>query len=72
MVELVVTDLAMPEMMGLEIAARMAERRPTVPILLISGHEGPPAGYPGTFLSKPFTWDVLLVAGLVPIQKHEQ
>ena len=73
-VELVVSDIAMPGMTGLELAARMADRWPAVPILLISGQGGPPAGYPGAFLPKPFTWDVLLdaISTLVPIQKDER
>ena len=71
-VELVVSDISMPGMTGMELAARMADHWPSVPILLISGKGGPPAGYPGTFLPKPFTWDVLLdaVGGLVPLPKR--
>ena len=71
-VHLVVSDIAMPGMTGLELAAQMADRWPAVPVLLISGHGGPPAGYPGAFLPKAFTWDVLLnaIARLVPLQNH--
>jgi CheY-like chemotaxis protein len=71
-VQLVVSDIAMPGITGPELAALMAERWPTTPILLISGQGGPPPGFPAPFLPKPFTWDVLLdaVAGLVPLPKH--
>ena len=63
----------MPEMTGLELAAYMADHWPAVPILLISGQGGPPSGYPGAFVAKPFTWDVLLdaVGGLVPLPNAE-
>jgi CheY-like chemotaxis protein len=71
-VEFVVSDIAMPGMTGLELAAHMADRWPAVPVLLISGWGGPPAGYRGAFVLKPFTWDVLLdaVAGLAPLPKR--
>ena len=71
-VELVVSDIAMPEMTGLELAAYIADHYTAIPILLISGQGGPPSGYPGAFVAKPFTWDVLLdaVGGLVPLPKR--
>ena len=71
-VHLVVSDIAMPGMTGLELVAQMADRWPAVPVLLISGQGGPPADYLGAFLPKPYTWDVLLdaIAGLVPPQNH--
>ena len=71
-VELVVSDIAMPGMTGPELAAQVAQRWPAVPILLTSGQGGPPSGYAGAFVAKPFTWDVLLdaVGGLVPLPKR--
>jgi|SRR5690349_3407693 len=70
-VQLVVSDLVMPEMTGDQLAATMAERWPTTPILLMSGHGGPPKGYSGPFLPKPFPPELLLdaVAGLVSVPK---
>jgi DNA-binding response OmpR family regulator len=70
-VQLVVADVAMPSMTGIELATLMESRWPTTPILLMSG-QGAPAGYPGLFLPKPFTVDALLdaVRGLVPLPKH--
>ena len=66
---LVVSDIAMPRMTGEELAADMAQRWPTVPIILISGQGGPRSGYQGLFLWKPFLPDTLLaaVAELMPI-----
>jgi DNA-binding NtrC family response regulator len=72
-VHLVVSDIAMPGMTGLELAAVIADRWPTLPVLLISGYGGPPSGSPFAFLPKPFTCDVLLNAVAkvgVAVPKH--
>ncbi len=45
-----------------ELAALMAARWPAVPVLLISGKGGPPGGYDGRFLRKPFTPGDLVAA----------
>lgn len=67
-VQLVVSDIAMPQMTGLELAAAMADRWAAVPILLVSGHGAPEPVYTGPFLPKPFTAAALLdaVARLLP------
>jgi DNA-binding NtrC family response regulator len=55
---LVVSDVAMPGLTGEKLAATIAERWPTVPVLLMSGQ-----GAPGTncfFLAKPFRPDTLI------------
>jgi two-component system, NtrC family, C4-dicarboxylate transport response regulator DctD len=59
---LVVSDIAMPVMSGLELAAVIQERWPDIPILLISAHGAPPSNYPGSFLSKPYSPDTLVAA----------
>jgi CheY-like chemotaxis protein len=61
-VGLVVSDISMPRMTGLELAGLMAKQLPTVPILLLSGNGGPPTGYPGPFMPKPFTPESLVAA----------
>jgi DNA-binding NtrC family response regulator len=68
-VGLVVSDVSMPGIGGLGLAAVMAEGWPSTPILLMSGYGGPGFGYAGAFLAKPFTAEALLdaVAGLVPL-----
>jgi CheY-like chemotaxis protein len=59
---LVVSDIAMPKMTGDQLAMMMAERWPTVPILLVSGQGGPRTDYQGSFLPKPFLPDALTAA----------
>jgi len=65
-VDLVLTDVVMPGMGGRELAARIAERYPGMPVVLMSGYTeeeirlgGPPNGGP-PFLAKPFTPQVLV------------
>jgi DNA-binding response OmpR family regulator len=67
-VGLVVSDIMMPLMTGNELAAVMADRWPTVPILLVSGQGRPVGDYGGQFLAKPFTPDALMasVSELLP------
>ena len=59
---LVVSDLTMPGMTGLELEATVRERWPTVPVLLVSGKDRPPTGHSGHFLPKPFSPNALLAA----------
>jgi DNA-binding NtrC family response regulator len=68
-ISLVISDIAMPRLNGLQLAALMSVHWPTVPILLASGQGGPPSGYQGPFLEKPFEPETLLaaVAELVPM-----
>lgn len=59
--DLVITDMQMPNMGGRALADRLATVRPRLPVLLISGfpQNAPPT--PGLgFLAKPFTAGVLL------------
>ncbi len=64
--DLVVTDVIMPEVDGLELGRRLAQRWSSIPVLYISAYPpndifsrgGPPA--PSPFLQKPFTPEVLL------------
>ena len=62
---LVVSDVSMPSMPGRELARRLAELRPDIPVLFISGYPGADvvqrglldAGRP--FIQKPFTPEAL-------------
>jgi PAS domain S-box-containing protein len=60
--DLVVSDLDMPLMNGLELAERLAIRLPPIPVLLVSGAGSRPAGAELPFLSKPFTRAALVRA----------
>jgi len=59
-IDLIVSDLAMPEMTGLELRERAAVLRPNIKFLLISGYAKDVTGSPeqivrfGDFLEKPF------------------
>jgi hypothetical protein len=63
-VDLVLTDVVMPQMTGFELGRRLAERAPGLKILYMSGYRDnaiQAAGEaPRAFLHKPFTPDVLL------------
>jgi PAS domain S-box-containing protein len=63
--DLLITDLAMPQMDGRELAERVAEIRPDLPVLFISGHPDEAARRAlveadRPYLQKPFTAEELL------------
>jgi DNA-binding NtrC family response regulator len=64
-IDLVVTDIVMPQMTGVELGRLLAERAPGLKILFISGYRDNPlvaslGQAPRDFLFKPFTPDALL------------
>jgi two-component system, cell cycle sensor histidine kinase and response regulator CckA len=73
-IELLITDLVMPELGGREVAEALRANDPSLPVLFISGYDPDPvvldAGdhAPTAFLAKPFTGSALLaqVRGLAP------
>jgi two-component system, cell cycle sensor histidine kinase and response regulator CckA len=65
--DVLVTDVVMPGMSGVELAAAARERRPALPVVFVSGYTGNEVvaaeGDPATaFLGKPFDGDDLLRA----------
>jgi two-component system cell cycle sensor histidine kinase/response regulator CckA len=65
-VDLVLTDVVMPEMNGLALAARLLARRPTPRVIFMSGYVHDPEqldqalGRPAPFVAKPFDVDDLV------------
>jgi CheY-like chemotaxis protein len=62
-IDLVVTDLVMPEMSGEQLAARLGDARPETRVLFISGYTQEGVHRQGltqaAFLQKPFTSETL-------------
>lgn len=56
--DVVVTDIGMPEMDGHDLARWLSEERPELPIVFMSGYGDPEPRVP--FLQKPFAPDVLV------------
>jgi signal transduction histidine kinase len=64
-IDLVLTDVVMPQMNGFELGERLAEKNAGLPVLYMSGYRDSPIGNPPgqaarAFLNKPFTPDTLL------------
>ena len=56
--DLVISDVNMPEMDGLQLVQELKSMRPSLPIILMSGRPFKDQNYP--FLAKPFTRQGLL------------
>jgi two-component system cell cycle sensor histidine kinase/response regulator CckA len=64
-VHLVLTDVVMPKMTGIDLGRRLVQIRPQLPIIFMSGYSDDPAvrnfeSVPSIFLPKPFTATTLL------------
>lgn len=62
-VHLLLTDVVMPRMNGLELAERVEAASPRIKVLMMSGYMTPPMKASGrSIITKPFTIDALLRA----------
>ena len=59
-IDLIITDVQMPDGDGLTFATAAKELLPSVPIIVISGVAKPTADF--EFVEKPFTWETLVAA----------
>jgi two-component system, cell cycle sensor histidine kinase and response regulator CckA len=68
---LVVSDIVMPQLAGEELAEIIAQKWPSVRVLLLSAYVAPRNGFTGSFLQKPFAPDALVavVRALLPASK---
>jgi CheY-like chemotaxis protein len=76
-IEMLVTDTVMPGMSGPQIAERLLESRPDLPVLLLSGYSSDVVARPGTishaaFLQKPFTPTVLAQRVREVLNQHQR
>ena len=58
--DLILSDIRMPRLTGLELAERLKQRRDPIPIVLMSTSSNAPSGGGFTFLAKPFAIDELV------------
>jgi CheY-like chemotaxis protein len=63
-IDVVLTDVAMPGMSGIELAGRLRRERPALPLIFTSGYSGEETGLPpdGSLVRKLFTADELVTA----------
>ena len=58
--DLVLSDIRMPRLSGLELAERLKQRRQPIPIVLMSTSSNAPSGEEFVFLAKPFAIEDLV------------
>jgi PAS domain S-box-containing protein len=61
-IDLVITDVAMPRMRGDELARLLAERKPGLQVIFMSGYDSGDAPLTGRLLAKPVSEEALLGA----------
>jgi len=68
-IDLLISDILMPGMNGIELAQLLSQERPKTKVLLMSGNTEQPIPRPFRFLAKPFTVEALhqTMAHLLPL-----
>lgn len=71
-IQLLITDITMPGMTGIELASHFMAGSNAPPVLFISGYPQGLAELPGPFLQKPFTPETLVdtvkrLSAIIPI-----
>jgi CheY-like chemotaxis protein len=66
-VDLVVSDVSMPQMSGLELSQAVKRVWPSLPVLLISGRTQAPGAH--SFIMKPFKAETLLRTAAALVQR---
>jgi two-component system cell cycle sensor histidine kinase/response regulator CckA len=63
-IAMLLSDVVMPDLDGRQLAARLLEDAPQLPILLMTGHDpgADEPGFPHPMIAKPFTPDELVAA----------
>ncbi len=70
-IDLVVTDIMMPEMGGIELGIRISQFPLAPPVIYASASDHPPGGMGGRYLQKPFRAAALIrMAGEVLSRSH--
>ena len=77
-IDVVLSDLVLPGLGGIELAERFRERRPALPVILMSGYTDRDVGSitdegaKTSFLKKPFTPDALVQCVAAMIGSREE
>jgi two-component system cell cycle sensor histidine kinase/response regulator CckA len=67
-IDILITDLSLPVMDGMELFLEMRARQPKLPVLFVSG--AVQEGMPETFLAKPFGLDELVARVRLLLEKQ--
>lgn len=70
-IDLLITDVVMPQITGPELAEQLQARHPELPVMLLSGYPQPPLASNWRFIQKPFGTSEL-IAGVAEVLQAPQ